>query len=93
MRDPVPLERVRLREPRVRAPAGLAEICSEDAHARASHALGKSVIAEGVETQKQLAVLRRLGCDEMQGFLLSAALPPEGVGQLVRARSLALQLS
>jgi len=58
-----------------------------------SHALGKSVIAEGVETQKQLAVLRRLGCDEMQGFLLSPALPPDGVGQLVRARSLALQLS
>ena len=58
-----------------------------------SHALGKSVIAEGVETQKQLAVLRRLGCDEMQGFLLSAALPPDGVGQLVRARSVALSLS
>ncbi|HZZ95009.1 MAG TPA: EAL domain-containing protein [Usitatibacter sp.] len=57
-----------------------------------SHALGKSVIAEGVETQKQLAVLRRLGCDEMQGFLLSPALPPDGVGQLVRARSVALTL-
>ena len=41
----------------------------------------------------QLAVLRRLGCDEIQGFILSPALPPDGVGQLVRARSLALSLS
>jgi hypothetical protein len=29
----------------------------------------------------------------MQGFLLSPALPPDGVGQLVRARSVALSLS
>jgi len=58
-----------------------------------SHALGKSVIAEGVETQRQLAVLRRLGCDEIQGFILSPALPAQGVGELVRARSVALSLS
>ena len=58
-----------------------------------SHALGKSVIAEGVETQRQLAVLRRLGCDEMQGFLLSPALPAQGLGELVRARAVALSLS
>jgi diguanylate cyclase (GGDEF)-like protein len=58
-----------------------------------SHALGKSVIAEGVETQRQLAVLRRLGCDEIQGFLLSPALPAQGLGELVRARAVALSLS
>ncbi len=40
--EPVALESVRLPAPRVRAPASLAEICTEDAHARASHALGKS---------------------------------------------------
>jgi alkyldihydroxyacetonephosphate synthase len=40
--EPVALDAVRLRPPRVLAPASLAEICSDDVHARASHALGKS---------------------------------------------------
>ncbi len=40
--DPVALSALRLPEPRVLAPAALAEICSDDVHARASHALGKS---------------------------------------------------
>jgi alkyldihydroxyacetonephosphate synthase len=40
--EPVALDAVRLRPPRVLAPASLAAICSEDVHARASHALGKS---------------------------------------------------
>lgn len=41
---------------------------------RAVLALGKSlsipVLAEGIETERQLGVLRREGCDEVQGFLL-----------------------
>ncbi len=41
---PVALERLQLREPRVRPPAELAEICASDDHARASHALGKSYV-------------------------------------------------
>jgi EAL domain-containing protein (putative c-di-GMP-specific phosphodiesterase class I) len=35
-----------------------------------AHAIGIRVIAEGVETTAQLELLRRLGCDEVQGFLL-----------------------
>jgi len=38
-------------------------------------ALNKTVIAEGVETHAQLQVLRRMGCDTMQGYLLSRPLP------------------
>src|SRR5436190_16950942 len=40
--EAVPLESATLPAPRIEAPAQLAGICSADAHARASHALGKS---------------------------------------------------
>jgi diguanylate cyclase (GGDEF)-like protein len=46
-----------------------------------SHALGKRVVAEGVETDRQLDFLREQGCDEAQGFLLS---PPVEAGEVVR---------
>jgi diguanylate cyclase (GGDEF)-like protein/PAS domain S-box-containing protein len=35
-----------------------------------AHSIGKRVIVEGVETPAQLKILRDLGCDELQGFLL-----------------------
>jgi diguanylate cyclase (GGDEF)-like protein/PAS domain S-box-containing protein len=41
-----------------------------------AHSLKLLVIAEGVETEAQLATLAALGCDEYQGFLASPALPP-----------------
>jgi EAL domain-containing protein (putative c-di-GMP-specific phosphodiesterase class I) len=42
------------------------------------------VIAEGVETSRQLELLRALGCDEAQGYLFSRALPPAAFEKLVR---------
>ncbi|SAL59585.1 GAF sensor-containing diguanylate cyclase/phosphodiesterase [Caballeronia telluris] len=36
-----------------------------------AHKLGMAVVAEGVETQDQMDILRDARCDEVQGFLLS----------------------
>jgi diguanylate cyclase (GGDEF)-like protein len=40
-----------------------------------AHALGLSVVAEGVETAAELAELERSGCDEAQGYLLGRPHP------------------
>ena len=39
------------------------------------HALGLKVVAEGVETEAHQALLRKQGCDEMQGYLFSRPMP------------------
>ena len=44
-----------------------------------AHGLELEVIAEGIETPQQLAVLKKLGCDYAQGFLLSQPLRAEDV--------------
>ena len=40
------------------------------------------VIAEGVETKEQFELLKKAGCDIIQGFYFSKAIPPEEVGKL-----------
>ncbi len=50
------------------------------------HSIGNLVVAEGVECEEQLTILRELGCDEIQGFHLSAALPDEALVEFVRER-------
>jgi diguanylate cyclase (GGDEF)-like protein/PAS domain S-box-containing protein len=42
-----------------------------------AHKLGMNVLAEGVETVPQLDLLRKLKCDEIQGYLFSMPLPAE----------------
>jgi diguanylate cyclase (GGDEF)-like protein len=41
------------------------------------HSLDLKVVAEGVESETQLELLRRYHCDEFQGFLFSAAVPSD----------------
>ncbi|GLX78072.1 hypothetical protein tinsulaeT_14120 [Thalassotalea insulae] len=44
---------------------------------RLSHGLGKRVLAEGVESIEQLNLLRKLGCDAVQGYFINPPLPEE----------------
>jgi EAL domain-containing protein (putative c-di-GMP-specific phosphodiesterase class I) len=54
-----------------------------------SHALGLVVVAEGVETQRQLDSLRSLGCDRAQGFLFARPGEPAAVDELILERTIA----
>ena len=47
------------------------------------HALRLEVVAEGVETEEQLAFLRRHGCDLGQGFLFSRPVAPTEIERLL----------
>ncbi|HSW15455.1 MAG TPA: EAL domain-containing protein [Solimonas sp.] len=51
-----------------------------------AHSLGIKVIAEGVETEAELVMLRRLKCDYVQGFLTGRPMPEERFAELL-ARS------
>lgn len=42
----------------------------------AGHAMGLTIVAEGIETEAQRALLSGLGCDEAQGYLFSRPVPP-----------------
>jgi diguanylate cyclase (GGDEF)-like protein/PAS domain S-box-containing protein len=50
-----------------------------------AHGLKRSVIAEGVETEAQLAFLRDHDCEEMQGYLFSKPVPAAEIARLLRA--------
>jgi len=49
-----------------------------------AHNLNMTTIAEGVETAEQLAILRKLGCDEIQGYYFSKPLPSIEFEEFVR---------
>ena len=51
-----------------------------------AHALGKEVVAEGVENVEQLDFLRERGCDLAQGFYLARPLPVAQVNDLLQSR-------
>jgi EAL domain-containing protein (putative c-di-GMP-specific phosphodiesterase class I) len=51
------------------------------------HSLRLKVIAEGVESEDQLAFLHKQKCDEIQGFLFSPPIPPEEIAKLLKAEN------
>jgi diguanylate cyclase (GGDEF)-like protein len=52
-----------------------------------AHTLGLKVVAEGVEEDEQVSMLRDLGCDQIQGYLVSWPLPPAQIESLLRAET------
>jgi EAL domain-containing protein (putative c-di-GMP-specific phosphodiesterase class I) len=51
---------------------------------RLAHSLNLRVVAEGVETRRQLELLSKLGCDEIQGYLHGAPQRAESIPDLLR---------
>jgi len=51
-----------------------------------AHALGLRVVAEGVESRDQLALLRTAKCDDVQGYLMSKPLSPVEFTEWARPR-------
>jgi len=49
-----------------------------------AHKLGLTVVASGVEDEATLAQLRELGCDSVQGFLLSRPMPAEEISAWIK---------
>ncbi len=52
-----------------------------------AHRLGLDVVAEGVETPEQRAVLERESCDVMQGYLFGKAMSGEAFSRLSQANA------
>jgi EAL domain-containing protein (putative c-di-GMP-specific phosphodiesterase class I) len=50
-----------------------------------AHSLDLRVVAQGVESDEQVALLRSLGCDEVQGFLWSPPVPAAECESLLAA--------
>ena len=56
-----------------------------DAVIKLAHALGLSVVAEGVETAAQRDILLELGCDEMQGYLFARPMTSDALLEMARS--------
>ena len=46
--------------------------------------LSMTIVAEGVESREQLAVLESFGCDQYQGFYRSPAVAPREIAEMFK---------
>jgi diguanylate cyclase (GGDEF)-like protein len=76
--DKIKIDRCFIKD--IAEPGGSA--CIVEAVVNIAAARHMTTTAEGVETEQQLDVLRKLGCNEMQGYLFSPALPAAEILQL-----------
>ncbi|WP_181163078.1 EAL domain-containing protein [Emcibacter nanhaiensis] len=58
-----------------------------DAVIRLGHSLGLTVVAEGVETEEHVQLLRQKGCDVLQGYHFSKPLPVEQFEDWIKAHN------
>ncbi len=58
-----------------------------------AHSLELSAVAEGVETEDQLAVLRDAGCERGQGYLFARPMPAERLAALLAEQARSSRLS
>ena len=75
----LPVDQVKLDREFVRDVAAGDDMRVMGAVVALAHDLGIEVAAEGVETEEELAAVRALGCDVMQGFLLGRPVPAEAM--------------
>jgi diguanylate cyclase (GGDEF)-like protein/PAS domain S-box-containing protein len=63
------------------------EVCIVNAICAMAHGLRLNIVAEGVENQPQYDYLKSLGCQQIQGYLISKPLPGEALMQFLADRS------
>ena len=52
-----------------------------------AHSLQMNVVAEGVETEAHLSILRDMHCDVIQGFLISRPVPEKELVELLHTQA------
>ena len=87
----LPFDRIKIDRSFIKdTPDDLDDVAITEAIIGLGQSLGYEAIAEGVETDEQVALLRRLGCPEIQGYLVARPMPVEDIeGWLAENQALA----
>ena len=75
-----PIDKIKIDKSFVQSPGSGAIV---DAVINMALSLGMQVVAEGVERQEQLNLLRLKGCDQVQGYIFARPLAPDGIPSFI----------